>query len=56
MEIALSDLANKNDSRNRVQDSMNRFQNQRDINDDIYCYDEINVYSNVGFSSIINTL
>ncbi len=54
MEIALSDLANKNDSRNRVQDSMNRFQNQRDINDDIYCYDEINVYSGEGFSQIVN--
>lgn len=56
MEAGLSELADSNDSIDNVKKSMHRFKNQRDINDDIYCYDEINVYSNVGFSSIINTL
>ena len=56
LEAGLSELADGNDSIDNVKKSMHRFKNQRDINDNIYCYDEINVYSNVGFSSIINTL
>lgn len=56
MEAGLSELADSNDSIDNVKKSMHRFKNQRDIYDNIYCYDEINVYSNVGFSSIINTL
>lgn len=56
MEAGLSELADSNNSIDSVKKSMHRFKNQRDINDNIYCYDEINVYSNVGFSSIINAL
>ncbi len=56
MEAALSDLADNVDSISRVQSSMRRFEKQKDINKNIYCYDEINVYSGVGFSAIINTI
>ena len=56
MFSGLAEVANSNNSIDSVQKSMRRFKSQKDINENIYCYDEINVYSNVGFSSIINTL
>ena len=56
MFSGLAEVANSNNSIDSVQKSMRRFKSQKDINENIYCYNEINVYSNVGFSSIINTL
>ena len=56
MESSLSELAGDNGSKSRVYNSLRRFKNQKDINENIYCYDEINVYSAEGFSSIINKL
>ncbi len=52
METGLSDLADSSIS--RVNKSMQRFKKQRDINQNIYCYDEIEVYTGDGFSHILN--
>lgn len=54
MEAELAELANSNDPIANVQSSMHRFKNQKDINQNIYYYDEINVYSGEGYSQIIN--
>lgn len=54
LELGLSELSD--DPKTSVKDSMHRFKNQKDINQNIYCYDEINVYSGEGFSNIINSL
>lgn len=56
MESSLSELADDNTSEPNVQNTMHRFKNQKDTNGNIYFYDEINVYSAEGFSSIINKL
>lgn len=54
MEIGLSELVDKNNPKANIQKSMHRFKKQKDINNNIYCYDEINVYSGEGYLQIIN--
>ena len=51
METGLSDLSDNSTS--RVQKAMHRFKNNKDINQNIYCYDEIEVYSGDVFSSVL---
>ena len=51
MESGLSELADNSTS--RVQKAMRRFKNKKDINQNVYCYDEISVYSCDGFFNIL---
>lgn len=52
----LSDLANVTDSKSKVQNSMHRFKKLKDLNNDVYYYDEIDVYSGKVFPNILNSI
>lgn len=54
METAMEDLVSESNTKSRVKSSLHRFMNRTDINGNVYCYDNIDVYNGESFALAVS--